>query len=84
MADKVEKTPATPEQIARKRAVKLIGYHAWLTEWKRANPEADNEARKAAWVEVKGQRLRDARRVVRRLEKAGLTVAPAPEAIAAE
>ncbi len=83
---KKDKPVLTPEAAARKKAVKLIGYHGWLTEWKRANPEADADAQKAAWAEVKGQKMRDARRVVARLEKGGIQVlpAPAPEAIAAE
>ncbi|MAM61007.1 hypothetical protein [Maritimibacter sp. UBA3975] len=81
---KTEKPVLTPEAAARKKAVKLIGYHGWLTEWKRANPEADAEALKAAWAEAKGQRKRDARRVVKRLEKNGLLNTPTAEAIAAE
>ncbi|EAQ10763.1 MULTISPECIES: hypothetical protein [Maritimibacter] len=83
---KKEKPVLTPEEMARKKAVKLIGYHGWLTDWKRDNPEADVEARRAAWGEAKGQRMRDARRVVKRLEKGGLQLvaAPTPEAIAAE
>lgn len=84
--DTTEKTPATPEERARRKAIKLIAYHGWLADWKRANPEADGETLKAAWGDVKGQRMRDARRVVKRLEKGGLAVTPAvaPEAVAAE
>ena len=84
MAKKIEKTAPTPEDLARKKAVKVIGYHGWLADWRRANPEADVEARKTAWNEVKSLKMRDARRTLKRLEKTGLVVAALPGAIAAE
>ncbi|WP_298493956.1 hypothetical protein [uncultured Maritimibacter sp.] len=84
MAQKTDKPAPTPEEVARKKAVKVIGYHGWLADWRRANPEADVEARKAAWNEVKSVKMRDARRTLKRLEKSGLVVAALPDAIAAE
>ena len=88
MATESEEAPAkverTPEQMARRKAIRVVGYQGWLAEWNRANPEATAEARKAAWAEAKSLRMRDARRVMKRLEKNGLMIVPAPEAVAAE
>ncbi|MBV7410221.1 hypothetical protein [Maritimibacter sp. DP1N21-5] len=84
MAQNTEKPAPTPEEMARKKAAKVIGYHGWLADWRRANPEADVESRKAAWNEVKNLKLRDARRTLKRLEKTGFVVTPMPGSIAAE
>jgi len=71
------KTPATPEQKARRKAVKLMGYTKFRQEWRAANPEGTKEQRKEAWAGARKDEIKMARLALRAMEKSGLKVVPA-------
>lgn len=54
------------------KMARILARTLWLQEWSAANPNADAAARKAAWQAAKGPRVKDARKLLRRLEKNGL------------
>lgn len=65
---------STPEQQARRKAARVIGYTAWRDDWNAANPEGTPEARKAAWEGARTEATQNARKILRTLEKKGLRV----------
>ena len=68
------KNPVTPEQKARRKAVRLIGWSTWVNDYKAANPKATKEERKAAWAAARKAQAKTGRRVLRALEKKGFAV----------
>lgn len=74
MADSKAKTPATPEQKARRRASQLMAFTAWRQEWRAANPDGTKEQRKEAWAKVRRTETRSARKTLKALEKAGFSL----------
>ena len=77
MAEKNKKTPATPEQKARRKATRLIGFTEWRQTWRTANPEATKEERKKAWAAARKASTKSARKTLKALEKGGFKVVTA-------
>ena len=75
-----EHKTSSPEQQARRKAARLIDYTAWRDDWAAANPEGTPEERKAAWEGARPEATRNARKILRALEKKGLRVVAAEPA----
>jgi len=80
VVEKKERTPATPEQIAARKASKLIAFNTWRQQWRAANPEGTKEQRREAWAQVRKAETKAARRTMKALEKGGFAVVPTPAA----
>jgi DNA-binding transcriptional regulator YiaG len=84
-SSKIEsKSTPTPEQKAaqdaRRRAARVIGFNTWRDEWRASNPEGTAEERKAAWETARADATKNARKLLRSLEKKGLHIVAADPA----
>jgi hypothetical protein len=78
------KAALTPEQNvaqeARRKAARVIGYTTWRDDWRASNPEGTPEERKAAWEVARADATKNARKLLRSLEKKGLRIVAAEPA----
>lgn len=76
MAETQERQAKTPEQIAMRKAARLIAYTAWLQTYRAEHPEASDSERKAAWGAVKADEMKKGRKVLKALERKGYALTP--------
>ena len=60
--------------------VRAVARALFNQTWREENPDADREARKAAWAKARGDEVKKARKLVRALERAGVALTLTPKA----
>ena len=70
----VAKPKIAPEARGNKTINRLIGWGAWLANFKKAHPDATKKEIAAAWQEVRGDQIRAGGRAVKALEKQGFRI----------
>ena len=73
MTDEV--SAALKKTPAERALARIVAKTIWKVQMGKELPE-DAEARTKAWNEAKGERVREAARIVRQLERAGVTISP--------
>ncbi len=74
--DGADRAKASPELIARRRAIKRLAFQTWRKDWRKANPEASAEERKEAWAQVARDERTKLKRTLRGFEKFGYKLVP--------
>lgn len=70
-------TAVTEDQKARRRIARAIAQVFWTVDFKKANPDADKAAIKAAWGSARREKTKAALTAMRRLEKSGFQIVTA-------
>ncbi len=82
----LQANPATDskEKGERKKIIRRLAAAVWGVEYKLAHPEASKEDRQQAWTRDRQQAIKNARLVLKNLEKRGVTLSLADGSAGAE
>ncbi|SLN46995.1 hypothetical protein [Roseisalinus antarcticus] len=74
----ISKTPLTEEQIARRRAGRILARAIWRQRVIAANPDSTQKDRNQIWKTEGKAETRKAMQLIKRLEKSGISFSYTP------